>query len=112
MTISAILLACIVASPVVSQSQDSAATSCEVVPQAIRDSEFKEGTARRQVEEKFGIEGGLNRREHTRYFYKKCQYIQIDIYFKLASPKQSFDFSADDTVVKVSRPYLAYPTID
>lgn len=86
---------------------------CAEVKQAIDSSlKIKPGTTRREVAKQFQEDGGANAREQTRYTYKKCMYIRINISFKPAAPRNSLEFSADDVVTKVSKPYLAYPTMD
>jgi hypothetical protein len=95
------------------QSRGSQLDTCGQVKQALDDSlQIQVGMTRREVEKQFKEDGGVTTREQTRYIYKKCMYIQIEIRFKLAAPLNSLNFSPDDTVTTVSKPYLAYPATD
>jgi len=86
---------------------------CEEIKQALDDSlAIKPGAARQEVEKLFEVDGGANTRPHTRYTYRKCIYVHLDLDFKLAPPSSSLDLSPKDTVIKTSKPYLAYPTVD
>jgi hypothetical protein len=51
--------------------------------------------------------------DRATYTYRHCHYIKVDIDFQkrdVAPDIQSF--SQEDTVTKVSKPYLAYPVSD
>jgi hypothetical protein len=86
---------------------------CQLVQDALQASRrIKIGETRRQLETDFREDGGAQVRDQTRYMYRRCSYIRVDVDFKLAAPVDSPADSPDDTVVKVSRPYLAYPTMD
>jgi hypothetical protein len=111
-----LILVCSFASathPASRQNPSPSVGQCAEIKQALDDSlQIKPGMARREVERQFKEEGGAQTRQQTRYIYKKCIYIQIEISFNLAVPRDSFDFSPNDTVSKVSKAYLAYPTVD
>lgn len=47
---------------------------------------IKVGMTRREVEERWSKDGGLQFRRGTRYIYEKCAYIRMDVKFKLAEP--------------------------
>lgn len=95
------------------QIPTSPSNPCPEVRQAIDDSlKIKPGMTRQEVEKLFEEDGGATTRGQTRYLYKPCMYIQIEITFKLATPRNSLDPSPNDTVIKASEPYLAYPTMD
>jgi len=86
---------------------------CQLVQDALQASQrIKSGETRRQLEADFREDGGAQVRDETRYIYRRCRYIRVDVDFKLAPPEDSPADSPDDTVVKVSKPYLAYPTMD
>ena len=86
---------------------------CQLVQDAQQASQrIKPGETRRQLEADFREDGGAQVRDETRYIYRRCRYIRVDVDFKLAPPEDSPADSPDDTVVKVSKPYLAYPTMD
>jgi hypothetical protein len=73
-------------------------------------SNIKAGMTRQALSGSFEGDGGLQSRLHGRYAYKHCRYIKIDIEF--SSVDDGLDFSPDDKIVKVSRPYLEYPISD
>jgi hypothetical protein len=74
--------------------------------------EIKSGMIRRQVELNFRSDGGMQVRDVTRYVYRSCDYIRVDVHFKLAKPVNSIKELPDDIVTEVSTPYLAHPTMD
>jgi hypothetical protein len=73
-------------------------------------SNIKPGMTRQSLSRSFEGDGGLQFRSHGRYAYKHCHYIKIDIEF--SDVDDGPDFSPDDKIVKVSRPYLEYPISD
>jgi hypothetical protein len=89
--------------------------SCGILREAIKDfGQIKPGMTRREIEDHFKLDGGMQFRGGTRYIYPKSQEvaIKVDIEFKLAVPVDSIEDSPDDTVLKVSKPYLEYPISD
>ncbi|HKF50022.1 MAG TPA: hypothetical protein VKB38_21845 [Terracidiphilus sp.] len=76
------------------------------------------GNSRAKIEQDFVMEGGLQTAAQTRYVLKKCRLIKIDVEFTAADggkPQFTTDtgeYSPDDVVVKVGRPYLEYPIAD
>lgn len=86
---------------------------CSLTQEALKASgSIKSGMTRHEVELNFRPDGGVQVRDVTRYVYRGCVYIRVDIHFKLAKPTDAIKGSPDDIVTKVSTPYLAYPTID
>jgi len=86
---------------------------CSMVRQALDYSiQIKPGTTRREVEQHFLQDGGLQFAERTRYVFAKCNYIKLEIDFNLVPRRDRVLFSPEDTVSKVSRPYLDYPAKD
>lgn len=85
------------------QSQDG---GCEVVVQALRDSqEIKSGNVRREVERNFERDGGLQFPSSTRYVHKRCHYLHLDVEFDpKAVPGRLF--SPEDVVVRTSKLYV------
>jgi hypothetical protein len=87
--------------------------SCEVIQDAIRASDaIKIGTTRRELGQHWVLDGGLQVRDETRYVYSQCEHIRVDVKFKTVGPSDSIEKAWDDTVTGVSKPYLAYPTMD
>lgn len=86
---------------------------CTMVREALKAAgDIRAGMSRHEVESHFRLDGGAHVRDDARYVYRDCAYIIVDIHFKLAAPVDSPKESPDDVVTKVSKPYLAYPTID
>jgi hypothetical protein len=86
---------------------------CKMVQDALRESRaIKVGMTRRDLQEHWRLDGGTSIREESRYVYLKCEYIRVDLKFKLAEPVHAMEDLPDDTVTEVSRPYLDYPTMD
>jgi hypothetical protein len=89
---------------------DKESDCCGVVGRAIDLVDaMKAGTTRRQVEEHFVKDGGMQFPENTRYGYLGCPEIKIDVDFKVVDSKDGRS-GPDDVVVKVSRPYLEEPS--
>jgi hypothetical protein len=87
-------------------------TSCALVGQALTDSQqIKVGIARGEVERFFEREGGAQFPGSTKYVYKKCRYLHIDVEFETkGAPGQLF--SSNDLVVKTSKLYVDFPAKD
>jgi len=95
------------------QNPNAQADRCGEFRQALDDYlQIKAGMTRREVQKQFKEDGGIQVRGQTRYVYKKCAYVQVEITFKLAEPGKPVESSPDDIVTKVSKPYLAYTTMD
>jgi hypothetical protein len=73
-------------------------------------SSIQVGNSRRSLSGLFEEDGGMQFREHGRYVYKQCPFIKIDIEFFAAD--RGDRESPNDKIVKVSRPYLEYPSAD
>lgn len=88
-------------------------TSCALVRGAMEDiNHIEVGTTRREVEKHFDLDGGVQFPGNTRYLYPKCHYIKVEIEFVPTDSRGNELFSPNDTVTKVSQPYLAYPAKD
>lgn len=96
-----------------SRRLENQSSCCEIVQNALRDSmRITIGMKRRTLGEHWKLDGGAQVRGEERYTYAGCSYIRVDIDFKLAAPAEKIEGSPDDTVSKVSKPYIAYPTSD
>ncbi|MDR1478926.1 MAG: hypothetical protein LBJ00_08285 [Planctomycetaceae bacterium] len=73
---------------------------CLAVLEKIRDGV----KTRKDIEEHFRCGGGLTSNVITRYEFKKCENITVDVTFTVKDPQSIF--SATDTVVKISEPYI------
>jgi hypothetical protein len=74
---------------------------------------IKPGMTREELCKKFTGEGGLSTAEGRTYVHLLCPYIKIDVGFKRSDAKQSIvEERLTDVITKVSRPYLAWPTMD
>jgi hypothetical protein len=99
------------------QTLASAQSSCALVKEALNDSShIKAGMTRAEVEKSFRADGGLQffskSGSTTRYVYRKCELIKIDVKFEAAVVSQTGSWSPNDIVVSVSKPYLEYPFSD
>jgi hypothetical protein len=95
------------------QNPNAQVDRCVEIRQALDDYlQIKVGMTRREVEKQFKEDGGMQVRGQTRYVYKKCAYVQVEISFKLADSRKTVESSPDDIVTKVSKPYLAYMAVD
>jgi hypothetical protein len=66
---------------------------------------------RRDAEQYFVLDGGMNFRGQTRYVYKKCEFIQVEITFE-EDPDVRNDFSQKDKIASLSKLFLAFPSKD
>jgi hypothetical protein len=77
---------------------------------------IKVGDTRAKLEHNFEEDGGISWRnessEHSRYLYKKCNLIKVDVEFALRKGSTPGKPSPDDTVTSISKPYLEYPYSD
>jgi hypothetical protein len=92
--------------------QDSCAA---LIQNAIKTvNELRDGGIRADVERNFNLDGGLNFRERTRYIFKKCHYIKIDVEFSNNGKRDNsaIDFPSTDIIVRVSKPYLESQIMD
>ena len=78
-----------------------------IAQQALRDTRaLHPGMKRKDVEKKF-IQASFTTNVETVYTYAQCQEIHIVVRFN-----QPNDFSPEDTIISVSRPYLDDVTAD
>jgi hypothetical protein len=71
------------------------------------------GVTRLELLKVFTTEGGISTAKQRTFVHRKCPVIKVDVEFKLSDPKHGVrDERPEDTVSKISRPYLALPVID
>ena len=70
---------------------------------------IKPGMTRRQVEAQFYLDGGAMTPAESRYIYRGCEFIRVNVSFKV---KDESRLSDDDIVTRASKPYLDLPTVD
>ena len=108
--LAAFLLLPLLASSRAPTTQD--ANACSVVQQALVASrEIKAGATRADVERHFVRDGGVQFRQTTRYVYRQCPYLRLDVDFDVTRGAAA-SFSPEDKVVKVSKLYVDYSTKD
>ena len=108
-----VLALALLASTGFSYGRSAADESCGVIEEALQETgKLKPGTTRDKVEVSFVLDGGLNFVMTSRYSFRKCRSIKVDVEFSDREGGSPKDFSATDRVVKVSRPYLEYPAFD
>lgn len=66
---------------------------------------------RRDAERYFALDGGMNWRGQTRYVYKKCDYVKVEISFE-EDPSVQSDFSQKDKITNLSKLFLEFPSKD
>jgi|HubBroStandDraft_5_1064220.scaffolds.fasta_scaffold245101_2 hypothetical protein len=72
---------------------------------------IKVGMTRGDVEKVFVAEAGISTASQKTYTFRSCPYFHIDVEFAF-EPANAADSGPNDKVVKMSRPYLAWPTGD
>jgi len=70
---------------------------------------LKVGETRADVEQSFVPDGGKQIRTITRYTFKRCDYIKIDVKFSIQGVANPWAFSSADVIVHISKPYLEPP---
>ena len=87
--------------------------NCGVIEDALQETgKLKPGMTRDKVEVSFVLDGGLQFERTSRYTFRKCPSIKVDVEFAERGAGSPKEFSATDRVVKVSRPYLEPPAYD
>ena len=75
-------------------------------------SEIKVGDPRSKVELNFEEDGGMQFPPQTRYLWKDCKYVKIEVEFSHTGANDWSNLRPTDKVVKVSKPYLELPSKD
>lgn len=65
------------------------------------------GMTRKDLWLTFTTEGGLSTRQQQTFIYKDCPYIKVDVVFSGTGATE-----AEDRIVSISRPYLAFSVTD
>jgi hypothetical protein len=74
---------------------------------------IKVGMKRADLAKVFTMEGGLSSRTHRTYFYRDCPYFKVDVRFKpVGDGSAPYRESLDDLIESISRPYIAWSTMD
>ena len=69
----------------------------------------KVGMTRADLQLLFTEEGGISTRKQRTYVYRECPYMKVDVQFAPAERPSNESF---DKIIALSRPYLAYMTVD
>ena len=87
-------------------------SACGEIAQALEDFlHLKAGMTRRDAERYFALDGGMNWRGQTRYVYKKCDFVKVEITFE-EDPSVQNDFSQKDKITRLSKLFLEFPSKD
>lgn len=70
------------------------------------------GMTRRDVERLFIPDGGLSSGAPSIYVFRECLFIKVQVDFRPTLKNGVWGGSADDVIVKISRPYLEAMNID
>jgi hypothetical protein len=86
---------------------------CSLVVAALEAvSHIHAGMSRAEVEKVFVVDGGLILRDKTRYSFRDCHWIKVEITFDRDKQAPGVIGAPKDTVKAVDRPYLEYPYAD
>jgi hypothetical protein len=110
-----LLLAGCIASLTIAFGQDlphdqDAIQFLEKAMKAVR--EIQLGEARAELERDFVLDGGLQTAQNSRYVYRACHFIKIDVGFTISNASSLPEPAPTDQVRHVSKPYLEYPFAD
>jgi hypothetical protein len=106
--------------PSISLAQTSAVAEAPALSQLVNNvlqqvQTLHPGMARSAVKAFFDQDGGLHAFGETRYDYRLCHSIKIDVKFKPATKTDDEAMREerdDDIIVEISKPYLQYPFYD
>lgn len=86
---------------------------CSIVVAALEAvSRIHAGMSRAEVEKAFVVDGGLIIRDKTRYSFRNCHSIKVEITFDRNRLVPGVLGSPNDTVKSIDQPYLQYPIAD
>ncbi|HMD39165.1 MAG TPA: hypothetical protein VKH15_07780 [Candidatus Acidoferrum sp.] len=86
---------------------------CPEIKEVLDDfGKIRNGMTRRDLDKLFTEDGGISVRPQTRYLSRRCNYIKAEVHFKLVQAIDSTEFSPNDIIIEVSKPYLEVPFID
>jgi hypothetical protein len=111
--IAAVAMSLLLCALPISQAAPPSDGTVQLIKEAIlATGDIKAGSLRQTVERSFVLDGGTQTRQTSRYVFKKCHFIKIDVTFERGDTLTSGGNSPRDKVVGVSKPYLEYPTLD
>jgi hypothetical protein len=88
------------------------APACAMVRQALTAyQQIKVGSTRADVERYFIRDGGAQFRQNTRYVYRQCSYLHLDVDFE-EKGEAGTSLSPEDKVARVSKLYVDYAAKD
>jgi len=70
------------------------------------------GKTRKDIEDAWTSDGGLQSRTRSRYRFRNCDRIKIDVELKVAPSAPKYGWSDEDTITDVPKPYLENPAFD
>ncbi len=93
--------------------QNTACSECSVIEEALKAvRQLGPGASRQQLDVEFEMDGGLQDMRGSRYVYRRCHSIKIDVRFEKAPEGMGAETRPSDRLVSVSRPYLELPFAD
>ena len=93
-------------------AQTQPRSPCAVVAEALTAKDnIKPGMTRSEVEKYFVLDGGMQFAEKTRYVYRNCDYLQVEVEFNL-KPSGKDLRSPNDVVTAASKLFVAHPAKD
>jgi hypothetical protein len=102
-------LGCLSGNQVVAQPIQWDAGLTMRVDEVLREiSTIKVGMTRRELSALFTTEGGISTASQRTYVYRQCPYIKVDVEFEPVGVREA----DEDTIVRLSRPYLAWNIVD
>jgi hypothetical protein len=94
------------------QSDPKQSPCCRIADDALKNwQDLKVGMTRRDVEKSFILDGGMQFPSSSTYVIPNCEYIKVKIQFKHLTPNTDL-LSPNDTVTKISKLFVTYPTRD
>ena len=119
--IAAFLFALVIFLPVQSlRGSQGSAPQIEWVARSLKEMQtIKVGMTRAELMKVFTTEGGLSSALSRTYVYRECLYFKVDVEFKPVgrpvrdrSGRVALTEAKDDVIMKISKPYLDWSTVD
>ncbi len=110
-----LLLAGCIASSTIAFGQDPphSQDAVEFLEKAIKTvSDIPSGEVRAELERDFILDGGFQTAQISRYVYRACHLIKIDVEFTISNSSSLPEPAPTDQVKHVSKRYLEYPFAD
>lgn len=97
----------------VSDTPQTGESACALVADALKEfHKLRPGDSREHLERIFELDGGLQSSTRSRYAFKRCRFVKVDIEFSATRAESPGFPLPTDKIVNLSRLYLEEPVYD